>query len=217
MNASPQSPPQKHHPHLERGALTLLTLASLFAIWLGIGLPGLPPVAGGSAEAGGRDTLVAHLDAAAPRRHEAPPQRLHSRRRAPSRHAHEAVRSTRANALPVARTPSAPTPKQTAAAQASQPTPVTPTAVAPTPHAAPKAPAAPTPAAAPSPSPAPTPPAGSEPVQTTVDVVQQAVGELQTTVGDATAAVPSGSDVQQTAQNAVSTVTNAVPPLPTLP
>jgi len=59
----------RSHPHLERGALTIGATAALFAVWFGIGLPGVPfavpGLASGTNEAPSTTELYARAPAVA--------------------------------------------------------------------------------------------------------------------------------------------------------
>lgn len=197
MNASRRSERKQHHLQLERAVLTILGLGAVSAVWLGIGLPGLPPLVGGHAAVEGQSMLIASRDAIGQRPAAAPAQQSPTVQ-SPRQHVLAAgrVRSQRPSALPIPRTPSAPTPRQAVAAKPSRPDAVA--ADSPPPRVAPAPPPAP-------PTPLPTP-----------DSAQNAIDNVQKTIDSATASLPAGSDIEKTIQNASSTATNALPDLPPL-
>lgn len=197
MNASPRSEPRRGHPHLERAVITLLALGALAAIWLGIGLPGSPPLVGGRDAADGSSTVVTGLDTVGASPDAA---RLRPAQPRPSvrvRGAHHFSSQPSTEPAPVPQSPSAPTPTHAAARAPRRPDLAAPAPSSAAPPAAPSVSAPPPPA----PAAAPAPP-------------QSAVGDVQQAVDGATTALPSGSDVQKTVQNVAATVTNALPQLP---
>lgn len=178
--------------HIERTALTLVTLAAFYAIWLGVGLPGLLPGAAGAVSVPARSVVEAQLGARA-----APAQ--HQRRRSHARQARTRTRlvSRIAHGL-VAAAP-------IAAAAAPAPAP------APAPSQPDRQPAEAAPPAAPPPPapPAPTPAQPELPAPPTTtpqpDPVQTVGAAAESTVDAAAGAVPPVPDV--------SSVTSLVPSL----
>jgi hypothetical protein len=197
---------------LERAALILGTLAAFYAIWLGIGLPGLPPTAAGASPAADGDLLVTPVAAGAV--DQGPVATLlSSRRRNLVRAATAARRSIspsvvvaapvtlrpRPGATPVSAPATAAVEASAAAAPPPAPVPAPPApqaASAPAPSVAPAAPTAPPPAAPPVPPSPPDAPA----------VVDTVGADVQSTVHDTTTKVT----------NAARDVGSLVPPLPTV-
>jgi hypothetical protein len=176
--------------HTERAALTLVSLAAFYAIWLGIGLPGLLPGPAGAANTPAGSVVEAQLGARSrpvqqPGRRPAVPQ-ARVRTRLVSRISHDVAGPSARAAAPAAPAPAA-------APAPSQPN-RQPAATAP--PAAPPPPALPAAIAQPE---LPTPPTTT----TTADVVQTVGAAAQSTVDTAAGALPTVPDV--------SSVTSLVP------
>jgi len=161
--------------HIERAALTLTALAAFYAIWLGIGLPGLAPGAASGGPTPRGSVVVSQLGAGV--------QPAHRRaRRLLPRPAHPRTQlvATVTRHVVVAPTPAAPP----APVPDAPPTPTpTPTPPPPPPPAEPSAPAAPSAAVAPPPLPPST-------ATTPSDVVQTATAAAQSPVDAAVGALP---------------------------
>jgi len=170
--------------HIERVALTLTTLAAFYAIWLGIGLPGLAPGPASGGRTPDGSVVVSQLGA-----HPHAAQRLVQR---PALHAATVRTRTRlvsATSQPVvvaapAAPVTAPPPAQAAAPPDRQPA-ATPLPVAPPPP--PAAPGATTPSEPQLPQ--------APPSTTPTDVVQSVAATAQPAVDTAVDALPPVPDV----------------------
>jgi hypothetical protein len=186
--------------HIERAALTLVSLAAFYAIWLGIGLPGLLPGPAGAANTPAGSVVEAQLGARSRpvqqpgRRPAVPPARV--RTRLVSGISHDAAGPSARAAAPAAPAPAvAPAPSQPDRQPAAT-----------APPAAPPPPAPPATIAQPELPTPPTPPTTT----TTADGVQTVGAAAQSTVDTA-------DGVQTVGAAAQSTVDTAVGALPTVP
>jgi len=163
--------------HIERVALTLTTLAAFYAIWLGIGLPGLAPGAADGGRAPGGSVVVSQLRVGT-----RPVQR---RRHRPATAPVSTVRAQTRLVSTIARPVVA----------AAPPAPTTAPAPAPAPPQPDRQPAVMPPPAAPPPVEPMATPAPTTPAPAPADVVESVAATAQSAVDAATSALPPVPDV----------------------
>jgi len=190
------APTERHHRLRERGVLSLAAIAAVALIWLSLDAPGVKLVMPGRARDGTETPVIANLalehrgaDARRPVSTSAATRRVHARKR----HRHLTGAGTIVVSAPRTGTAAAPEPPVEAVAPTSQPPQIS---------------------ATPAAQPAPPPPVSATPPGTPASVPVEplpAMSEVVTTaVTDVTAAVPPGSGVTDSTQQATSSLSTAL-------